>query len=89
MWPFTISSPDAAVERELRVRLLEKGVNSDKLRGILETDRQVALRAVRTGRAADARDRTLKNMTQIKKEEKRLETADDSIKDLLSGESDK
>lgn len=50
MWPFTIS-PDVAVERELRIRLLEKGVNSDKLRGILETDRQVALRAVRTGRA--------------------------------------
>jgi len=85
MWPFTIS-PEVALERELRARLLEKGVNLEKLRAILETDRQVAFRAIRTGRAADARERTLKNMTRIKEEEKRLETADGGIQNLLPGE---
>jgi len=86
MWPFTASpSPAVALERELRLRLLEKGVNSQELRLILETDRQVAFRAVQTGRAADARARTLTNMTRIEEEEKRFETADSGIKDLLSG----
>ena len=84
LWPFTVS-PEVVVERELRDRLLEKGVNRRRLLSILETDKWVALRAIRTGRAADSRECTYKNMTRIVEGEKRFETASGSIRDLLSG----
>ena len=75
MWPFTTISPGVAVEQELRARLLEKGVTREKLRSILETDQRVALQAVRTERAADSRERTMKNTLRIKTAEERLDKA--------------
>jgi len=81
MWPFTTISPEVAVEQELRARLLEKGVTREKLRSILETDQRVALQAVRTERAADSRERTVKNTLRIKTAEERLDKADGKLRD--------
>ncbi|TET84888.1 MAG: hypothetical protein E3J36_00055 [Candidatus Nealsonbacteria bacterium] len=84
MWPFTTISPEVAVERELRARLLEKGVTREKLRSILETDQQVALRAVRTERAADSRERTVENTLRIKTSEERLDKAEVDLRGPLA-----
>lgn len=84
MWPFTTISPEVAVERELRARLLEKGVTREKLRSILETDQQVALRAVRTERAADSRERTVENTLRIKTSEGRLDKAEVDLRGPLA-----
>lgn len=88
MWLFTIS-PEVAVERELRARLLEKGVTRAKLRSILETDHQVALRVVRTERAADSRERAVENTLRTKTAEERLDKAEVDLRGPLAVAAEK
>ena len=79
MWPFIKKSLWEEAEEQLRARLMEKGIGPRKLAAILATDGRVALRAVRTERGAEARERTAKNLRRLQEASDRLNKADSEL----------